>query len=54
MLLIKNITIYDGTGSDGYVSDILVDGDKIADKVMESIESGLVKGGPAITDHPIY
>lgn len=31
MLLIKNITIYDGTGSDGYVSDILVDGDKIAD-----------------------
>jgi len=31
MLLIKNITIYDGTGQDGYKADILVDGDRIAE-----------------------
>lgn len=30
MLLIKNVTVYDGTGSDGYVSDILVENDRIA------------------------
>jgi len=31
MILLKNPTIYDGTGSDGYVSDILIDGDRIAE-----------------------
>jgi N-acyl-D-amino-acid deacylase len=31
MLLIKNITVYDGTGSDGFKADILIDGDKIAE-----------------------
>ncbi len=31
MLLIKNITIYDGTGAEGYKADILVDGDRIAE-----------------------
>jgi len=31
MLLIKNITVCDGTGSEGYISDILIDGDRIAE-----------------------
>jgi len=31
LILIKNTTIYDGTGKGGYVSDILIDGDKIAE-----------------------
>ena len=31
MLLIKNITVCDGTGSEGYISDILLDGDRIAE-----------------------
>jgi N-acyl-D-amino-acid deacylase len=29
LLLIKNITLYDGTGADGYPADILVDGGRI-------------------------
>jgi len=30
MLLLKNIILYDGTGSDGYPADILIDGGRIA------------------------
>ena len=29
MILIKNLSIFDGTGADGYPADILVDGDRI-------------------------
>jgi N-acyl-D-aspartate/D-glutamate deacylase len=31
MYLIKNATLYDGTGRDGYVTDVLIDGDRIAE-----------------------
>ena len=36
MFLIKNITLYDGTGAEGYSADILIDGERIA-----RINSGL-------------
>jgi len=31
MILLKNLTIYDGTGSNGFTADILIDGDRIAE-----------------------
>jgi len=31
MYLIKNAMLYDGTGRDGYVTDILIDGDRVAE-----------------------
>ncbi|MGC2424115.1 MAG: amidohydrolase family protein, partial [Nitrospirota bacterium] len=45
MLLIKNITLYDGTGSDGYPADILIDGEKIA-----RIKAGLSVPGAEVID----
>ncbi len=30
MILLKNLSLYDGTGSEGYPADILIDGDRIA------------------------
>src|SRR3990172_8083616 len=38
MLLIKNTTVYDGTGSEGYSADILIDGERIA-KIAPNIKA---------------
>ncbi|MHB8174193.1 MAG: N-acyl-D-amino-acid deacylase family protein [Nitrospirota bacterium] len=38
MLLLKNITLYDGTGSEGYPADILIDGERIA-RITKSLGS---------------
>ena len=38
MLLIKNTTVYDGTGSEGYSADILIDGERIA-KIAPGIKA---------------
>ncbi|MBI5695461.1 MAG: D-aminoacylase [Nitrospirae bacterium] len=45
MILITNTTVYDGTGSDGYIADILIDGDRIAD-----IRPGIAAPGARVID----
>ena len=45
MLLFKNLTVFDGSGSDGYPADILVDGDRIAE-----IRPGISGAGARVID----